>query len=47
VLELLGMVVPAELIGAQPARLWEWAIARWRVEALRGLRELRAPEAKV
>jgi glutamyl-Q tRNA(Asp) synthetase len=47
VLELLGLVVPAELVGAPPARLWEWAIGRWRVEALRGVRELRVPSAEV
>ncbi|HEX5046903.1 MAG TPA: tRNA glutamyl-Q(34) synthetase GluQRS [Gammaproteobacteria bacterium] len=47
VLELLGVVVPAELVGARPARLWEWAIDGWRVEALRDMRELRAPAAEV
>jgi glutamyl-Q tRNA(Asp) synthetase len=41
VLALLGMVAPAELKGARPARLWEWALANWRVESLRGMRELR------
>ena len=46
VLELLGVAVPADLAGARPAQLWEWAIERWRVETLRGVRELSAPEAR-
>ncbi|HZF29555.1 MAG TPA: tRNA glutamyl-Q(34) synthetase GluQRS [Gammaproteobacteria bacterium] len=46
VLELLGARVPGELVGARPARLWEWALARWRIETLRGIRELREPAGK-
>jgi glutamyl-Q tRNA(Asp) synthetase len=43
VLGLLGAAVPRDLVGADPARLWEWALTRWRIEALRGARALRAP----
>lgn len=39
-LELLGLSVPAELARERPPVLWEWAIGRWRIEALRGRREL-------
>jgi glutamyl-Q tRNA(Asp) synthetase len=46
VLELLGARVPSELVGARPARLWEWALARWRIEALCGVRELPEPAAQ-
>ena len=43
VLGLLGAAVPAELSGAPPARLWEWALGHWRIDALRGTRELQEP----
>ena len=40
VLELLGLSVPAELARERPRVLWEWAVGRWRIESLRGQREL-------
>lgn len=40
VLELLGMAVPRELRGERPRILWQWALARWNIDALRGRREL-------
>jgi glutamyl-Q tRNA(Asp) synthetase len=39
-LELLGLEVPAELTGERPSVLWRWAMARWRIDSLRGSREL-------
>jgi len=36
-LERLGAAPPAELEGAPPAELWEWAITHWRIERLRGI----------
>jgi glutamyl-Q tRNA(Asp) synthetase len=43
VLELLGLRAPAELTPERPSVLWQWALARWRIDALRGLRELARP----
>ena len=40
VLELLGARIPAELLGASPRELWQWATATWRINGLRGRREL-------
>jgi glutamyl-Q tRNA(Asp) synthetase len=40
VLELLGLAVPAALAGERPGLLWQWALERWNVEALRGRRAL-------
>jgi glutamyl-Q tRNA(Asp) synthetase len=40
VLELLGVAVPSALVGERPGVLWEWAIERWSIDSLRGLREL-------
>ena len=45
VLALLGMQVPAELLGAPPRELWPWAVAGWRVDELRGRRTLALPPA--
>lgn len=36
-LERLGAAPPAELRGAPPTDLWEWAIEHWRIEALGGV----------
>lgn len=44
VLELLGLSVPAELVGAQPQALWHWAVGNWRIETLRARRTIAAPE---
>jgi glutamyl-Q tRNA(Asp) synthetase len=44
VLELLGARVPDALRGAPVRELWSWAIASWRIDVLRGRRELRAAE---
>lgn len=43
VLGLLGLKLPAELIGAPPAELWPWAIERWDIDALRSTRRIAAP----
>ena len=43
VLELLGARIPNDLDGAAPRELWAWAIANWRIDGLRGRRELRLP----
>lgn len=40
VLELLGLDVPAELVGERPRALWRWALEHWEIEALRGRRQL-------
>jgi glutamyl-Q tRNA(Asp) synthetase len=40
VLELLGLPVPAALVGEAPGVLWEWATERWSIDSLRGQREL-------
>lgn len=40
VLELLGLAVPPALMGERPGVLWQWAIERWRIDALRGKRQL-------
>jgi glutamyl-Q tRNA(Asp) synthetase len=45
VLGLLGARLPNELGGAPPRELWAWAIANWRLDGLRGRRELRLPVA--
>jgi glutamyl-Q tRNA(Asp) synthetase len=45
VLALLGAQVPSDLEGAAPRELWAWAIANWRIDGLRGRRELRQPAA--
>lgn len=39
-LRRLGAEPPRELYGARPAELWDWAIAHWRIEALRGIAEI-------
>jgi glutamyl-Q tRNA(Asp) synthetase len=44
VLALLGLEVPAELSGAQPKTLWQWALGRWAIEMLRARRAIAAPE---
>jgi len=46
VLEMLGARIPDELRGAPPRELWPWATANWRIDGLRGRRELRAPSAQ-
>jgi glutamyl-Q tRNA(Asp) synthetase len=40
VLSLLRQQPPSELMHAPVASLWEWALAHWRVEALRGIAQL-------
>ena len=40
VLQLLGLAPPPELIGERPQVLWSWAIEHWRIDSLRGQREL-------
>jgi glutamyl-Q tRNA(Asp) synthetase len=35
-LALLGLTVPAELRGARPRALWDWATDHWRLESLAG-----------
>jgi glutamyl-Q tRNA(Asp) synthetase len=40
VLEQMGLDVPAELTAEPPNVVWQWALARWRIESLRGRREL-------
>jgi len=45
VLELLGARIPKELRGAPPRELWAWGVANWRIDALRGRRELKPPPA--
>jgi glutamyl-Q tRNA(Asp) synthetase len=40
VLELLGLDVPAELRTEPPTIVWQWALARWSIDSLRGRREL-------
>ena len=44
VLGLLGAEVPRELEGARPALLWQWAIERWQIDSLRGVREVAESE---
>ena len=39
-LRRLGAEPPCELHGARPGELWAWAIAHWRIEALRGVAAL-------
>jgi glutamyl-Q tRNA(Asp) synthetase len=39
-LALLGLEVPPELAGERPGVLWQWAIERWRIDSLRGQREI-------
>lgn len=41
VLELLGLDVPAELRAEPPSVVWQWALARWSIDSLRGLRAFR------
>lgn len=43
VLQALGAPVPRELSGAPPRELWPWAVARWRIDSLRGQRALADP----
>jgi glutamyl-Q tRNA(Asp) synthetase len=45
VLALLGLDVPAELAYERPSAVWQWALARWHIDSLRGRRELHSPEA--
>jgi glutamyl-Q tRNA(Asp) synthetase len=42
-LELLGLRVPAEIMGEPPRTLWQWAHTRWRIESLRGCRAVIEP----
>jgi len=44
VLGLLGLPPPAGLSGAHPAELWAWAIPRWSLAPLAGVRTLPVPE---
>jgi glutamyl-Q tRNA(Asp) synthetase len=39
-LELLGVRVPKALAGERPGVLWRWALERWRIDSLRGQRDL-------
>jgi len=45
VLGMLGARIPSDLAGAAPRELWAWAAANWRIDGLRGRRELRLPAA--
>jgi glutamyl-Q tRNA(Asp) synthetase len=45
VLDILGARPPPELRGAPPRELWAWAASNWRIEGLRGRRELMLPPA--
>jgi glutamyl-Q tRNA(Asp) synthetase len=45
VLDILGARIPPELRGAPPRELWAWAASNWRIEGLRGRRELMLPPA--
>lgn len=40
-LSLLGANPPAELHGARPAELWDWARTHWRIGSLRGIDAIR------
>jgi glutamyl-Q tRNA(Asp) synthetase len=40
VLGYLGLEAPAELTAERPSVAWQWAMARWRIDSLRGRREL-------
>lgn len=40
VLRLLGLTVPTELATERPRVLWQWAIERWDLAALRGARAI-------
>jgi glutamyl-Q tRNA(Asp) synthetase len=40
VLELLGLGVPTELMDERPRVIWQWALARWSIDSLRGRQEL-------
>ena len=40
VLAYLGLSVPAELKGARPATLWAWALPRWEITELKGVRSI-------
>jgi glutamyl-Q tRNA(Asp) synthetase len=42
-LELLGLDVPADVRREQPGSLWQWALAHWRIDSLRGQRAIPAP----
>jgi glutamyl-Q tRNA(Asp) synthetase len=42
-LELLGIEPAAELRGAPPRELWQWAARYWRVESLADRTQTRAP----
>lgn len=42
VLQLLGLSPPPELLHERPGVSWAWATAHWRIDALRGQRELAA-----
>jgi len=43
ILELLGIRVPAELVGTRPGALWQWAMGSFRIETLRARRTIAAP----
>lgn len=47
VLRLLGLSPPAELAGAPPATLLDWATGRWREQPPPQLREVVLPEARL
>ena len=37
----IGADPPAELDGAPPSTLWQWALSHWRIEQMRGERQRR------
>ncbi|HEX6993888.1 MAG TPA: tRNA glutamyl-Q(34) synthetase GluQRS [Gammaproteobacteria bacterium] len=43
-LRRLGAEPPRDLDGARPAELWEWAIAHWRIDTVRGIAGLPCEE---
>jgi glutamyl-Q tRNA(Asp) synthetase len=40
VLALLGLELPAELTAERPSAAWQWALAEWSIDSLRGRREI-------
>jgi len=43
VLKYLGQSPPAELRGAPPVEVWDWALAHWKPQHLAGIRNIQMP----